>query len=68
MPEFALPHCAIRAIDLQAAETSIGLDGSATQVIKIFSPPKRASGQILTGEPREAVEKLLELLKKEITG
>jgi len=38
--------------DLQVDEANIGLDGSPTQVIKIFTPPKRAGGQILQGETK----------------
>lgn len=45
----------------------IGLSGSPTQVIKIFTPPPRVGGQIITGEPEEIAEKLVELLKSEIS-
>jgi len=44
----------------------IGLSGSPTQVIKIFTPPQRSGGQIIPGETREVVDKLVELLKGEI--
>jgi len=52
--------------DLQVDEANIGLDGSPTQVIKIFTPPKRAGGQILQGETKEVVEKLVSELKDAI--
>ncbi|MCX5697824.1 MAG: electron transfer flavoprotein subunit beta/FixA family protein [Candidatus Omnitrophica bacterium] len=45
---------------------SIGLCGSPTQVVKIFTPPQRTGGQILKGEVPEVVDKLVELLKNEI--
>jgi len=44
----------------------IGLCGSPTQVIKIFTPPPRKGGQILQGDVQEIVEKLVELLKGEV--
>ena len=47
-------------------EKLLGLDGSPTQVVKIFTPPPRKGAQKLEGEPKEVVEKLVELLKGEI--
>jgi len=44
----------------------IGLCGSPTQVVKIFTPPQRAGGQMLAGEVPEIAAKLVELLKSEI--
>lgn len=44
----------------------IGLCGSPTQVVKIFTPPQRASGQMLSGEMNEIAEKLVNLIKDEI--
>jgi electron transfer flavoprotein beta subunit len=52
--------------DLNLDPQSIGLCGSPTQVVKIFTPPPRAGGQILAGETQEVVEKLVGLLKTEI--
>lgn len=49
--------------DLGLDENKIGLKGSPTQVVKIFTPPKRAGGQILQGETKEVVDKLTDLLK-----
>ena len=54
------------AVDVRADEKKIGLDGSPTQVVKIFSPPARTGGQIIHGEPEDAAAKLHELLKGEI--
>ncbi len=45
---------------------SIGLCGSPTQVVKIFTPLQRTGGQMLQGEVSEIAEKLVELLKDEI--
>ena len=41
----------------------IGLTGSPTQVIKIFTPPKPTGGKIITGEVPEAVAELFTELK-----
>jgi electron transfer flavoprotein beta subunit len=52
--------------DLNLDAQSIGLCGSPTQVVKIFTPPQRSGGQMLCGEVSEIVEKLTELLKGEM--
>ncbi len=44
----------------------IGLDGSPTRVIKIFTPPPRKSGEILKGSPHEVAEKLVSSLRGEV--
>ncbi|MDD4908379.1 MAG: electron transfer flavoprotein subunit beta/FixA family protein [Candidatus Omnitrophota bacterium] len=54
------------AKDLGLDPDKIGLTGSPTQVVRIFTPPPRAGGQILQGEPSEIAEKLAETLKGEI--
>lgn len=54
--------------DIQADPERVGLVGSPTQVIKIFSPPPRKGGQILEGSPEEVVDKLTSALKDVITG
>jgi len=53
------------AKDLDVHEKLIGLNGSPTQVIKIFTPPQRSGGEVLTGEPDEVAERLFEVLKEE---
>jgi electron transfer flavoprotein beta subunit len=45
---------------------NIGLCGSPTQVVKIFTPPQRTGGQILKGEVTEIVNQIVELLKDEV--
>ena len=52
--------------ELNLDNQKVGLAGSPTQVVKIFTPPPRIGGQILEGESREVVEKLTGLLKSEI--
>ncbi|MFH1441131.1 MAG: electron transfer flavoprotein subunit beta/FixA family protein [Candidatus Omnitrophota bacterium] len=52
--------------ELNLDAQSIGLCGSPTQVVKIFTPAHREGGQILTGETENIAIKLVELLKNEI--
>jgi electron transfer flavoprotein beta subunit len=52
------------AKDVQAEPCSIGLNGSPTQVVKIFTPPPRQGGQIFKGDTQEVVEKISKLLKE----
>lgn len=56
------------ARDLDVDSSKIGLDGSPTKVVKIFTPPPRKGGQILKGEIDKVVNELVELLKGEIVG
>jgi len=51
------------AKDIEAEPNHIGLAGSPTQVVKIFTPPARSGGQMLQGEPAEIAEKLVSLIK-----
>ena len=48
-------------IDVDAQR--IGLNGSPTQVVRIFTPPRPTGGKIITGEVPEAVAELLSDLK-----
>ncbi|NOZ63978.1 MAG: electron transfer flavoprotein subunit beta/FixA family protein [Caldiserica bacterium] len=49
---------------LKVKEEEVGLKGSPTQVIRIFSPPPRPKGEMIEGEnTEEKVAKLLEKLK-----
>ena len=52
--------------ELNLDPQKIGLTGSPTQVVKIFTPPSRMGGQILKGETLEVADKLVALLKNEI--
>jgi electron transfer flavoprotein beta subunit len=55
-----------KADDLSLDKSKIGLDGSPTQVIKIFTPPPREGGQILNGNLSDAVDTIYTFLKNEI--
>ncbi len=44
----------------------IGLCGSPTQVVKIFTPPQRQGGQVLKGEAPDIAAQLVELLRSEV--
>ena len=57
-----------KAADLECDARSIGLDGSPTKVVKIFTPPARKGGVVLTGEPDEVVSQLVEKLKDAVLG
>ncbi len=52
------------AKDIDADETKIGLQGSPTQVKKVFSPPKKEGGEKYEGEAEELAEILLNKLKE----
>ena len=49
--------------DLGVDPKKIGLDGSPTRVVKIFSPAPKEGGRILNGEPDEMVNEMVEALK-----
>ena len=52
--------------ELNLDPQQIGLCGSPTQVVKIFTPPHRTGGLMFTGEIPEIAEKLVDLLKNEV--
>ncbi len=52
--------------DLDLDPQNIGLCGSPTQVVKIFTPPQRIGGQILKGEVPEIAAQVVELLRSEV--
>jgi len=52
------------AKDLEAEENRIGLEGSPTQVIKIFTPQSRGKGEMIEGTPSEQAAKLVEKLRE----
>ncbi len=56
------------ASDIDADPEMLGLDGSPTKVVKIFTPERHAEGEILEGEPGEVVEQLVEKLKDVVLG
>jgi electron transfer flavoprotein beta subunit len=52
------------AKDVELDPVRIGLNGSPTQVMRIFTPPKPAGGKVFQGEVQQTVTQLLEELKK----
>jgi len=52
--------------ELDLDPQQIGLCGSPTQVVKIFTPTPRAGGQMLTGEVSDIARKLVGLIKDEV--
>lgn len=51
------------ADDIEADPKSLGLDGSPTRVVKIFSPPPRKGGEMIKGDASEVSKELVQLLK-----
>lgn len=49
--------------ELGIEPTRIGLTGSPTQVVKIFTPGQKEGGKIFTGEPEEVVNELVKEIK-----
>jgi len=52
----------LKAVDIGAETERLGLNGSPTQVMRIFTPPKPSGGKRFTGEPSATVTQLLEEL------
>jgi len=55
-----------KALDIETDSNCVGLAGSPTQVVKIFTPAPRVGGQMLRGETQEIVDNLVEVLRKEV--
>ena len=51
------------AEDIEADPAALGLDGSPTRVIKIFTPEPRKGGEMLKGDTADVAAELTELLK-----
>lgn len=51
------------ADDIEADPRLLGLDGSPTRVVKIFTPAPRKGGEILNGDTADIARELAELLK-----
>jgi len=54
----------LNATDINADPKNLGLDGSPTQVVKIFTPPPKGGGEKLEGEPSEIIAKLIGKIKE----
>ncbi len=48
---------------LQLPDTDVGLSGSPTSVVEIFTPPHKVRGKIFHGEPEIVVDQLLNEIK-----
>lgn len=59
------PYEVWNADDIEGDKTKFGSTGSLIKVIKLYKPPKREQGIVITEEPSIAVEKLIELLSKD---
>ncbi|MFX0209497.1 MAG: electron transfer flavoprotein subunit beta/FixA family protein, partial [Candidatus Hodarchaeota archaeon] len=54
------------ADELGGSKDNYGLNGSLTEVIKVYSPPARQQGVIIKEEtPEDSVQKLIDLLSKD---
>ncbi|MBU4231860.1 MAG: electron transfer flavoprotein subunit beta/FixA family protein [Desulfobacterales bacterium] len=51
--------------DLNLAAHEVGLNGSFTQVVKVFPPPARGTSEIWTGAPEELAARLWRRLKEQ---
>lgn len=60
-----IPIVAWTARDLELAPETVGLEGSPTRMLNIFSPPVRRKGEILQGSPEELAAKIADRLRDE---
>jgi electron transfer flavoprotein beta subunit len=54
----------LKASDIDADPKNLGLDGSPTRVLKIFTPPPKGGGEIMNGDPAENVSRLIGKLRE----
>ncbi len=54
------------ADDLDADASALGLDGSPTRVVKIFTPEARKGGEMISGASSDIAKELAELLKEAV--
>jgi electron transfer flavoprotein beta subunit len=52
----------LTAVDIEADPEQLGLKGSTTQVVKVFSPERKGERAMLAGTPSEQVDQLYEKL------
>lgn len=57
-----------KVVDIEFEEERLGLNGSPTQVVKIFTPPPKQKGQMLEGDPEDSVNKIVQILKEQMVG
>ncbi|HNW92592.1 MAG TPA: electron transfer flavoprotein subunit beta/FixA family protein [bacterium] len=58
----------LAAVKEHLGEAKVGLDGSPTRVVKVFTPPRKTGGELWQGEPDELATRLAEFLKKRRMG
>ena len=56
-----IPHFTVQDLELPPAE--VGLDGSPTKVVKIFTPIREHNGRIFEGEKEEIATELVSELR-----
>ena len=71
-PSFLETHASLKkpyyvwsASDIGAEAQYLGLKGSPTQVARIYPPPQRGKALMTNGSAQEAVEKILDIMRKE---
>jgi electron transfer flavoprotein beta subunit len=52
----------ITSSDIEVDPSNLGLEGSPTRVVKIFTPTPPVSGEVFEGSPEELAERILEKL------
>ena len=56
------------ANDLDVEQAKLGLNGSPTQVVKIFTPPPKKGGRIFTDNIDEAIAEVAEAVKPTVVA
>ena len=52
------------AADIEGDPKNLGLNGSPTNVVRIFTPPPKGGGEILAGEADEICDKLIAKIRE----
>lgn len=52
------------AAEIEGDPKNLGLNGSPTNVVRIFTPPPKGGGEILAGEPDEIADKLIAKIRE----
>ncbi|MDD5382221.1 MAG: electron transfer flavoprotein subunit beta/FixA family protein [Candidatus Margulisbacteria bacterium] len=54
----------LSAAEIAGDPKNLGLNGSPTNVVRIFTPPPKGGGEILAGEPDEIADKLIAKIRE----
>ncbi|MBN3033074.1 MAG: electron transfer flavoprotein subunit beta/FixA family protein [Candidatus Saganbacteria bacterium] len=54
----------MNAAQIEGDPKNMGLNGSPTSVVRIFTPPAKGGGEVLSGEPAEICDKLIGKIKE----